>query len=112
MPWCLTFPEDSSTFGTELNENTLEEVPMFLFGPVGPTELILIVLIVVIIFGARRLPELGKSLGDGNKNFKKSSTSKEKENESKDESEPPSKEKWDARLKNSHNKQKKNKMLS
>jgi sec-independent protein translocase protein TatA len=66
---------------------------MFLFGPVGPTELILIILIVVIIFGARRLPELGKSLGEGIKNFRKSITSKEKEGESKDESEPPSKEK-------------------
>jgi sec-independent protein translocase protein TatA len=65
---------------------------MFLFGPVGPTELILIVLIVVIIFGARRLPELGKSLGEGIKNFRKSITSKEKESDSKDESEPSSKE--------------------
>ena len=45
---------------------------MFLFGPVGPAELLLIVLIIVIIFGARRLPELGKSLGEGIKNFKKS----------------------------------------
>jgi sec-independent protein translocase protein TatA len=65
---------------------------MFLFGPVGPTELILIILIVVIIFGARRLPELGKSLGEGIKNFRKSITSKEKESETHDESEPPSKE--------------------
>jgi sec-independent protein translocase protein TatA len=78
--------------GTALKENTLEEVPMFFFGPVGPTELILIVLIVVIIFGARRLPELGKSLGEGIKNFKKSITSKDKESETQDESEPPSKE--------------------
>jgi len=65
---------------------------MFLFGPVGPTELILIVLIVVIIFGARRLPELGKSLGEGIKNFKRSISSKEKESDSKDESEPSSKD--------------------
>ena len=65
---------------------------MFLFGPVGPTELVLIVLIVVIIFGARRLPELGKSLGEGIKNFRKSITSKEKESETQDEKEPPSKE--------------------
>jgi len=65
---------------------------MFFFGPVGPTELVLIVLIVVIIFGARRLPELGKSLGEGIKNFKKSITSKDKESEIQDESEPPSKE--------------------
>jgi sec-independent protein translocase protein TatA len=88
----LTFQQDSSTFGTALKENTLEEVPMFFFGPVGPTELVLIVLIVVIIFGARRLPELGKSLGEGIKNFKKSITSKDKESEPQDESEPPSKE--------------------
>lgn len=63
---------------------------MFLFGPVGPTELLLIVLIIIIIFGARKLPELGKSLGEGIKNFRKSITSKEKENESPPEKpEPP-----------------------
>ncbi|MDH4217585.1 MAG: twin-arginine translocase TatA/TatE family subunit [Candidatus Aminicenantes bacterium] len=65
---------------------------MFLFGPVGPTELLLIVLIIVIIFGARRLPELGKSLGEGIKNFKKSITSRDKENDSSDKSQPPPKD--------------------
>jgi len=54
---------------------------MFLLGPLGPGELILIVLLIVIIFGARKLPELGKSLGQGIKNFKKSITSEEKEEE-------------------------------
>jgi len=53
---------------------------MFLFGPVGPTELLLIVLIIIIIFGARKLPELGKSLGEGIKNFRKSIGGKEKDN--------------------------------
>ena len=66
---------------------------MFLFGPVGPTELLLIVLILVIIFGARKLPELGKSLGEGIKNFRKSITSKEKEKEPPPEKpQPPAKE--------------------
>jgi sec-independent protein translocase protein TatA len=66
---------------------------MFLFGPVGPTELLLIVLIIVIIFGARRLPELGKSLGAGIKNFKKSITSSDSDEEKPAENEePPSKE--------------------
>jgi sec-independent protein translocase protein TatA len=66
---------------------------MFLFGPVGPTELILIILIIVIIFGARKLPELGKSLGEGIKNFRKSISSKEKENETPPEKpQPPTKE--------------------
>ncbi len=65
---------------------------MFLFGPVGPTELLLIVLIIVIIFGARKLPELGKSLGEGIKNFRRSISSKDKENETPpDKSEPPAK---------------------
>ncbi|MBN1224757.1 MAG: twin-arginine translocase TatA/TatE family subunit [Candidatus Aminicenantes bacterium] len=66
---------------------------MFLFGPVGPTELLLIVLIIVIIFGARRLPELGKSLGEGIKNFKKSISPKDKDEETPpDNQKPPSKD--------------------
>jgi sec-independent protein translocase protein TatA len=50
---------------------------MFLFGPIGPTELLLILLIVIIIFGARKLPDLGKSLGEGIKNFRKSMSGKD-----------------------------------
>ncbi len=66
---------------------------MFFLGPVGPTELILIGLIIVFIFGARKLPELGKSLGEGIKNFRKSITSKEKEIKSPSEKpKPPAKE--------------------
>ena len=66
---------------------------MFLFGPVGPTELLLIVLIIVIIFGARKLPELGKSLGEGIKNFKKSISSKDKNQEPpSDKPQPPPKD--------------------
>jgi len=66
---------------------------MFLFGPIGPTELLLIVLIIVIIFGARKLPELGKSLGEGIKNFKKSISSKEKDEElPPDKPKPPTKD--------------------
>jgi len=62
---------------------------MFLFGPIGPTELLLVVLIIIIIFGARKLPELGKSLGEGIKNFRKSISSKDKENESPPEKPEP-----------------------
>ena len=40
-----------------------------MLGSIGPTELILILLIVIIIFGARKLPDLGKSIGEGIKNF-------------------------------------------
>ena len=66
---------------------------MFFIGPVGPTELILIVLIIVIIFGARKLPELGKSMGESIKNFKKSIASKDNdEDKSSDEPHPPKKD--------------------
>ncbi|BDP42429.1 Sec-independent protein translocase protein TatA [Deinococcus aetherius] len=37
----------------------------------GPLEIILILLVVALIFGARKLPELGKGLGQGIKEFKK-----------------------------------------
>ena len=95
----LTFGRDSSNFLGDKNSiygkesKSSKEVLMFLFGPIGPTELLLIALIVVIIFGARRLPELGRSLGEGIKNFRKSFSSKEKENESHPEKpQPPTKE--------------------
>lgn len=39
----------------------------------SPQELIIILVIIVVIFGAKRIPELGKSLGQGIKEFKKSS---------------------------------------
>ncbi len=38
----------------------------------GPWELILILLIVVMIFGAKRIPEIMGGLGKGIKSFKKS----------------------------------------
>lgn len=40
-----------------------------MFG-LGITELLVILAIVVVIFGARRLPELGSGLGKAIKNFK------------------------------------------
>jgi sec-independent protein translocase protein TatA len=61
---------------------------MFLFGTVGPQELLLVLLIVIIIFGAKKLPDLGKSLGESIKNFKGSVSGKEKDAE-KDKTQPP-----------------------
>ncbi|MDI7276333.1 MAG: twin-arginine translocase TatA/TatE family subunit [Anaerolineae bacterium] len=39
---------------------------------IGPTELLIILAIVVIIFGVGRLPEVGGALGRGIRDFKKS----------------------------------------
>ena len=43
-----------------------------MIGGIGVTELIIILVIVIIIFGSRRLPELGSGIGKAIKNFKKS----------------------------------------
>lgn len=45
----------------------------------GPTELIIILLIVILLFGAKKIPEIGKGLGKGIKDFK--SAMKEGEDE-------------------------------
>ena len=41
-----------------------------MFG-LGIPELLLILFIVIVIFGASRIPELGKGMGEGIRNFKK-----------------------------------------
>jgi len=41
-----------------------------MLGSLGLPELLVIFLIVIVIFGAGKLPQLGKGLGDGIKNFK------------------------------------------
>lgn len=42
------------------------------FGNIGPTELIFLMIFLLLIFGAKRLPELGSGLGKGIREFKKS----------------------------------------
>ena len=41
-----------------------------MIGGLGFSELLIILLIVIIIFGASKLPQLGKGLGEGIRNFK------------------------------------------
>jgi len=39
-------------------------------GKIGPTELLLILAIVLVFFGGRRIPEIARGLGEGIRNFK------------------------------------------
>jgi sec-independent protein translocase protein TatA len=44
-----------------------------MFGSIGVPEILLVLLVILILFGARRLPEIGKGLGKGIREFKKAS---------------------------------------
>jgi sec-independent protein translocase protein TatA len=39
-------------------------------GPIGLPELFIILFIIILIFGANRLPEIGRGIGKGIRNFK------------------------------------------
>ena len=56
--------------------------PIF-FGAFGPQQVILILVIVLLLFGGRKIPELMRGLGSGIKEFKKAT--KEEEEEAKKE---------------------------
>jgi sec-independent protein translocase protein TatA len=55
---------------------------------VGPLELAIVLIIALVIFGPKRLPELGKSLGNGIREFKSSVTGSDDDDDS-DDDEPP-----------------------
>ncbi len=45
---------------------------MAFIGPIGTPELIIIMIVLLLLFGAKRLPEMGRSLGRGMREFKDS----------------------------------------
>ena len=58
-----------------------------MFG-IGTTELIIIMFIILLIFGAKKLPELAQGLGKGIREFKKASTEIQDEFKASPEPEP------------------------
>lgn len=56
-----------------------------MLGNIGPLEIIVVLIIALVVFGPKRLPELGRSLGRGIREFRGSVTG-----ESDDEDERPS----------------------
>ncbi|MFN8211348.1 MAG: twin-arginine translocase TatA/TatE family subunit [Bacteroidales bacterium] len=55
-------------------------------GKIGFTEILLILLVVVLLFGGRKIPELMKGIGQGMKEFKKASAYDPEEDKKKAES--------------------------
>lgn len=56
-----------------------------MFGNLGAGEIILIVLVILLLFGAKKIPELAQGLGKGMKEFKKSLKDVEEEIKKTDE---------------------------
>jgi len=54
---------------------------------IGPLEIIIVLVIVLLIFGPKRLPDLGRSLGSGMREFKDSVTGKDKDHDQLDAAE-------------------------
>ena len=56
---------------------------------IGPTEIIILVVVLLLVFGSRRLPEIGRSVGKGMREFKQSVTGKDEESQLEEAQEPP-----------------------
>lgn len=59
-----------------------------MFQSIGPLEIIVVLVIVLLIFGPKRLPGLGRSLGAGMRNFKDSISGKDKGEDEEDDDRP------------------------
>jgi len=56
-----------------------------MLGNIGPLEIIIVLIIALIVFGPKRLPELGNSLGKGIREFKESVTGENKDEDGQEE---------------------------
>ncbi len=57
--------------------------------PMGGVELLIILVIILLFFGAKRVPELGRSLGKGVKELRQGAAGEDGENEEKEEANRP-----------------------
>ena len=56
-----------------------------MFLAVGPWQIVLVVLVVLLLFGGKKIPELMKGLGSGIKEFKQASKEDDKSSDTKEE---------------------------
>ena len=54
-------------------------------GMLGPWQIVLIVIVVILLFGGRKIPELMKGLGQGMKEFKNATKDKDKDKDKENE---------------------------
>jgi sec-independent protein translocase protein TatA len=58
------------------------------FNSIGPPELLIVLVIILVIFGPKRLPGLGRSLGSGMREFRDSITGKGKDDDEDEQAGP------------------------
>ena len=69
-----------------LSERRLRGYAGFVPGWIGPWEIAILVLVLLLVFGPKRLPQVGRSLGKGMREFKDSLTMRADEDD--DEKKP------------------------
>ena len=65
---------------------------------IGPMELIIVLVVVLLIFGPKRLPGLGKQLGTGMREFKESISGKDRDDDKDDDDDHADRRKTEAAL--------------
>jgi sec-independent protein translocase protein TatA len=83
--WSSRYPSHQASEG-------INTVSLAVFQSIGPTELIIVLVIVLVIFGPKRLPGLGRSLGSGMREFRDSVTGKGSDRDLDDEDDDGRKE--------------------
>jgi len=59
-------------------------IALHMFLAVGPWQIVLVVLVVLLLFGGKKIPELMRGLGSGIKEFKDASKDNEKSSDKKE----------------------------
>jgi sec-independent protein translocase protein TatA len=82
----------STEYEHRLELHTEGRCELLLLGRIGSTEIILIVVVILILFGAKRIPQLMRSLGSGVREFKKGARGEGEDEGGGEEEEPPAKD--------------------
>ena len=63
----------------------MNSIALYIFlGMVGPWQIVIIVVLIVLLFGGKKIPELMKGLGQGMKEFKNATKQEDKDKDKED----------------------------